>query len=165
MPAPTKRPFRIVVLASGEGTTFEHLAEEFSRQAPKGRRIEIAAVVSNNHNAGVLARAAARGIPAVSIGHQGLSNEEHSRRVAAAVREYGPDLIVMAGYLRVLSREFIDGFDGRVINVHPALLPKHGGPGMYGRHVHEAVLANHETESGASVHWAIPRVDGGATIS
>lgn len=163
MPIHAERPFRIVVLASGEGTTFEHLAEEFSRQT-QGRRIKIAAVVSNNHNAGVLNRAAARSIPAVPIDHRGLSNEEHSRRIAAAVKEYEPDLVVMAGYLRVLSGEFINAFRGRVINVHPALLPKYGGPGMYGHHVHEAVLANGDAESGATVHWATPVVDGGSII-
>jgi phosphoribosylglycinamide formyltransferase-1 len=80
------------------------------------------------------------------------------------LRHRNVELVCLAGYMRKLEKSFIDAFRGRIINIHPALLPKFGGEGMYGHFVHEAVINAHETESGATVHWVNEEYDSGAAI-
>lgn len=138
------------VLASHEGTTLQAIIDAFP-----GR---VAAVISNNADARALTRARAAGIPA----HH-LSSRTHpdpdalDATIAATLQAAAVELVVLAGYMRKLGPRTLAAFPRRILNTHPALLPKYGGQGMYGLHVHRAVLAAGDTVTGASVHW----VDGG----
>lgn len=153
--------FRVAVLASGSGTTFEAIAKAFSGHA----HIRPVVVVTNNPSAGVIQRAKNFGVRAVVVRKaKGMSDEAHDQLVMNALREEEPHLVVLAGYMRVLGKKFVQAFSGRLINTHPALLPRHGGPGMYGDKVHEAALKSGDAWSGASVHYVDEGVDTGQVI-
>ena len=156
-------PLRIAVLASGEGTTLQALLDAIAA----GRlNAEIVAVVSNNAGSGALRRACEAGIAAIH-----LSAATHADAVAldaaltASLQAAAPDLVVTAGYMKRLGPQLMAAFSRRMINIHPSLLPKYGGAGMYDRHVHAAVLAAGETESGASVHFVEGDYDSGPVIA
>ena len=123
-------------------------------------------VVSNNSDSGALARAEREGIP-----HCHLSAKTHPRpddldqAVLDALAGRGADIVVLAGYMRKLGPRTLARFRGGILNIHPALLPKFGGPGMYGIHVHEAVLAAGETETGVSIHLVDENYDTGPVIA
>ena len=154
---------RVAVLVSGGGTNLQALIDY-----EKGRDdcpYQIVLVVSNTKKAYALERAAAAGIPAavkspVSVLGKdkaaALNREEKMLAVSdatlAACKEKDVDIIVLAGYLSVLSGAIVEEYKGRIINLHPALLPKFGGVGMWGENVHKAVLASGEKESGCTVH-------------
>ena len=147
---------------SGEGTTLEGLAE----LAAGGRLpIRICLVVSDRPKAPAIERARRRGFPAVVMPTHGVDPNVWSDRLTEELTRNGAELVVLAGFLSILPPRWVDRWSGRAINIHPALLPRHGGPGMYGMHVHRAVLAAGETESGATVHVVTNEVDGGPRVA
>lgn len=154
---------RLAVFASHEGTTLQAILDA----AADGRlRDPVALVVSNNRESGALRRARAAHVPAVH-----LSSATHPQpaqldaAILAALREHRVDTVFLAGYMKKLGPSVLAAFRGRILNTHPALLPKHGGQGMYGRRVHEAVIAAKESESGASIHHVDEGYDTGAVVA
>jgi phosphoribosylglycinamide formyltransferase-1 len=123
-------------------------------------------VISNNSDAEALARAQREGIP-----HYHLSTKTHPEpgqldaEILTALKRHDTELVVLAGYMRKLGQQTLAAFQGRIINIHPALLPKYGGPGMYGAHVHEAVLAAGESETGITIHLVDEEYDHGAILA
>jgi phosphoribosylglycinamide formyltransferase-1 len=153
---------RIAILASGGGSNAEALMQ--AMQAPDFPA-EAVLVFSNVPGAGVLQKAAAHGVPTWAFSHKGfVDREAFDRAVLEMLAPYRPDYLCLAGYLRILTPAFVKAYSGRILNIHPALLPKFGGPGMHGHHVHEAVLAAGEAESGATVHFVDEGVDSGAIV-
>jgi phosphoribosylglycinamide formyltransferase 1 len=155
--------FQLGMLASHRGSNVRAIIEA----CREGRLRSIPAVViSNNRDADVLAFARQAGVATAHIG--GAKYEDATVRDAAmlgVLRDNGVDLVLLLGYLRLLGPETLKAFDDRVLNIHPALLPKYGGKGMYGRHVHEAVLAAGETESGISIHRVNAAYDEGEIVA
>jgi phosphoribosylglycinamide formyltransferase-1 len=157
----------ILVLVSGSGTNLQALidAEKQGRLSP-GR---IVGVVSDRGEAFALKRAAAAGFPALTEPvNRRLPREERrgelSRRILGIARERNIGLIVLAGFLSILEGELIQAYGGRIINLHPSLLPKFGGEGMYGLRVHQAVLEAGEKESGCTVHLVDAGTDTGPIL-
>lgn len=150
-------PFSIAIFASGTGSNAQKIIEHF-RNHPS---IRVALVVSNKATAGVLDKAAAAGIPTLLI------DKERFFRGDGFVPELttlGIDFIVLAGFLWKVPPSLIQAYPSRMINIHPALLPKYGGKGMYGNFVHEAVIAAGEKESGITIHYVDEQYDHGGTI-
>ncbi|MDE2599277.1 MAG: phosphoribosylglycinamide formyltransferase [Rhodocyclaceae bacterium] len=162
-PGKSSPPLRIAVLASGEGMTLQALLDAI---AAGGLRGEIVAVVSNNADSGALRRARAAGVAGF---HLSAAMHADAAALDAALtkclRAVAPDIVVTAGYMKRLGPQVMATFRRRMINVHPSLLPKYGGAGMYDRHVHAAVLAAGETESGATVHFVEGDYDSGPAIA
>ena len=153
---------RVAILASGGGSNAEALIA--AMQAPEHPATPVL-VFTNRPGAGVLARAQARGIPTALVDHRAFgSRQEFDQAVLKVLQAAGPDLLCLAGYLRILTPAFVEAYRGRILNIHPSLLPKFGGPGMHGERVHAAVLAAGEAESGASVHWVVDGVDQGPLV-
>ena len=153
---------RLAVFASHEGTTLQAILD-----AVRGGRLTapVAVVISNNRESGALRRARSRrcsGRP--SLQRDSFRPGSAGRGDLATLREHGVDTVFLAGYMKKLGPAVLAAFAGRIFNTHPALLPKHGGKGMYGHKVHEAVLAAKETESGASIHL-VTRTTTGAESS
>ncbi|MCQ2306250.1 MAG: phosphoribosylglycinamide formyltransferase [Bacteroidales bacterium] len=165
---------RLAIFVSGGGTNLQQIAEYF---APNPE-VKIVCVVSNNKDAFANVRAKNLGIPLVMLNSKAKIHdlELQSRYEVSktfdfqdvAFSEYlkslEVDLIVLAGFLWLIPRHLLDAFDGKIINIHPALLPKYGGKGFYGHHVHEAVVAHHEKESGITIHYVNERYDSGDVI-
>lgn len=152
--------FKIAILASGNGTDLDAIYEEMDAGRLPG--LEIAVVLSDKVQAPVLEKARGRGLRAEWVDPAGKSREDYDAELVKRVGKV--DLICLVGYMRILSQVFVSAFPRQIINVHPALLPKYGGNGWYGMKVHEAVLANGETESGMTIHYVDLGVDSGATI-
>lgn len=147
-------PVRVAVLVSGGGSNLQALLDACGPAAPA----RVARVVSNRADAGALARAHAAGIPAVV-----LRDPCDAAELLAALVDV--DLVVLAGYLKLIPAAVVARFPRRMINIHPALLPAFGGPGMYGHRVHAAVLASGATQSGATVHYVDEQYDRGPIIA
>lgn len=155
-----KSPLRLAVLLSGTGTTLQNLLD---RSADGRLRAQIVLVVSSKPDAFGLERARKAGVPtAVVVRKECADAAEFSRRVFEHVRRAEAQLVCMAGFLQLLP--IPDDFLGRVMNIHPALIPAFCGKGMYGHHVHEAVLASGVKESGCTVHFADNQYDHGPII-
>jgi phosphoribosylglycinamide formyltransferase-1 len=156
-------PLRIAVLASGEGLTLQTLLDAIS----SGRlNAEIVVVVSNNPDSGALRRAGAAGVITMHLSAATQASDEGlDESLTRALQAYAPDVVVTAGYMKRLGPQIMTAFRRRMINVHPALLPKFGGQGMYGARVHVAVLAAGEAESGATVHFVEGDYDSGPVIA
>lgn len=153
---------RVALLASGGGSNVEALLAAMREPSYPA---EAVLIFSNRPDAGVLKRAAGYSVPVQMRDHKAYAGRrEFDAEVIRLVRESKADYLCLGGYMRILSPEFIQAFQGRILNVHPSLLPKFGGPGMFGRHVHEAVLAAGEKESGATIHWVDEGVDSGAIM-
>jgi phosphoribosylglycinamide formyltransferase-1 len=153
---------RIAILASGGGSNAAALMK--AMQAPDFPA-EAVLVFSNVPGAGVLQKAKEVGVPTWAFSHKAFAGREaFDQAVLEVLAEAKPDYVCLAGYLRILSPAFVRAYAGRILNIHPALLPKFGGEGMHGHHVHEAVLAAGETESGATVHFVDEGVDSGAIV-
>ena len=154
------RKLRIAVLLSGEGTSFENLCERIDAgEVPA----EVALLIASKATAGGLRRAERRGIPALAVPRRAFaSNAAFNDALHAELARYEIDLALLLGFLSVF--ELRGKYDGRTINVHPALIPAFCGPGMYGHHVHEAVLAAGVKVSGATVHFADDHYDTGPII-
>lgn len=152
---------RIAVLVSGGGTNLQALIDAQKSGILHSGRIEL--VLSNRADAFALTRAAQAGILAEAIAEKNA--DLLCEKMLLVLREKKIDLIVLAGFLAILTPKFVAAYEGRIINVHPALLPKYGGKGFYGLNVHRAVLAAGEKESGATVHFVTAGVDQGEIIS
>lgn len=154
------RNVRIAVLLSGEGTSLENLCERIDAgEVPA----EVALVIASNTKAGGLRRAERRGIPALAVPRRAFaSNAAFNDALHAKLGDSEIDLVALLGFLSVF--ELRGKYDGRAINVHPALIPAFCGRGMYGHHVHEAVLAAGVKVSGATVHFADDHYDTGPII-
>jgi phosphoribosylglycinamide formyltransferase 1 len=148
-------PMRVAVAVSGRGTNLEALL----RALGPGTPARVVLVLSNRADAPALERAAGRGIVTVVL-------RDHSDGPGwlSALERHGVDLLVLAGYVKLVPAEVVARYRGRILNVHPALLPAFGGQGMYGRRVHEAVLASGARESGATVHLVDEVYDRGAIL-
>ncbi len=146
----------IVVLVSGGGTNLQRIIDCTENGEIPDAKVTL--VVADRECFG-LQRAENHGIPH----HLIKRGKEFSSKLAKLVPE-DTDLVILAGFLSILSTEFCEKFTGKIINIHPALLPKYGGKGMWGHHVHEAVLNAGETESGATVHFVTPGIDEGEII-
>lgn len=157
-----RAPFRIAVFASGEGSNLGALLERF----PPGGRIEVALVLSNRRGARAFERARAADVPAEVVRPETFdSAQSYGDRLLALLRDHAIDAVVLAGFLKKIPPNVIAAYPDRIVNIHPALLPRFGGPGMYGARVHEAVLAAGERESGASVHLVDAEYDRGPIIA
>lgn len=156
------KPFRIAVLASTNGTDLQAIIDEM--KAGKMPDIELSVVISNKENAYALQRAASQGYKTVFVDPKGKSRAEFDLEVARILKEYQIDLICLIGYMRILSPEFVRQFPRKIINVHPALMPKFSGPGFFGSNVHEEVLKAGEKESGCTIHFVDEGVDTGDII-
>lgn len=155
-------PLPISVLVSGEGTTLDALAELIEDGQLPAR---IVLVLANRPGIGALDKAHRRGLPTVVVTSRDAPVEPWAEQVSRELAARGTELVVLAGFLRILPSSWVERWKGRVINIHPALLPRHGGKGMYGSHVHEAVLAAHETETGATVHLVTSPIDAGPILA
>ena len=154
---------RLGFLASQTGSNVQAVVDAIQSGALDA---EAALVVSNNRDAEVLRRANRDGIPSLHL--SGTTHPEPADLDAAivdALKGHGVDLIVLAGYMKKLGPLTLDAYRNRIVNIHPALLPKHGGQGMYGIRVHEAVLAAGEALSGVSIHLVDEEYDQGAVIA
>jgi phosphoribosylglycinamide formyltransferase-1 len=154
--------YRIAVLASGSGTDLQSILNACESGQIKGR---VVLVISNNPDAYALERARRHGAEALHIDHRGLSREEHERALTNEIDARDIDLIVLAGYLRMFTPYFVNKYKSKIINIHPALLPKYGGKGMHGLKVHGAVLQSGDRESGCSVHFVTEEIDGGPVVA
>jgi phosphoribosylglycinamide formyltransferase-1 len=148
-------------LASRNGTSMRAIME-----AAAGGELPVEArlVISNNRNAGALEYAAAHGVPTLAIPTQ-PDPEAADVRLAQALDEAGVELVILSGYLRRLGPKTLARYRNRIINIHPGLLPEFGGEGMYGRRVHEAVIAAGAAESGATIHAVDEIYDHGPLIA
>ena len=153
---------RIGVLASGDGSNLQSIIDSCEDGSVPA---EVVLVISNNSTAKALDRAQNHGIDALHISAvtEG-SAESVDIRIAHEMKSRSVDLIALAGYMKKIGPAVLDHYTGRIINIHPALLPKFGGPGMYGMHVHEAVVESGDRESGASVHFVDGKYDHGTVI-
>jgi phosphoribosylglycinamide formyltransferase 1 len=155
-------PTRIAVLASGRGSNLRALADYLGAgPQPTARAAEVVLVASDNPEAGALEYSRERGITNVTLD----MGEGHAAQLTALLQEYRVGLIVLAGYLRLVPPSVVAAFRGRIVNVHPALLPAFGGKGMYGERVHRAVIASGAGVSGATVHFVDEVYDRGAIIA
>lgn len=151
---------RLAVLLSGEGTSLENLFERIERgELPA--RVEV--VISSKTGAGGLARARRRGVPAFAVPRKEHPDPTgHNDAVHHVLTRFDVDLVLLLGYLSPFETR--ERFEGRALNVHPALIPKYSGRGFYGRRVHEAVIAAGEKTSGATVHWVDAQYDHGPIV-
>ncbi len=161
---------KIAVFASGAGSNAEKIINHFTslptplHVVERGKQtphIEVALIVCNKPGAGVLKIAASKNIPSLLIEKEKFS---HGNAYINELREKEIDFIVLAGFIWKIPAALIRAFSGCIINIHPALLPKYGGKGMYGQHVHQAVIDNKETESGITIHYVDEVYDNGKTI-
>jgi len=154
--------FRIAVLASTKGTDLQAIIDEI--KAGKMPGIELAVVISNKKDAYALERAQSQGYKTIFIDPTGKTREEFDAELVKTLRDYEVQLVCLIGYMRILTPVFVNAFKGRIINVHPALLPKFGGKNFYGANVHAAVLKAGEKETGCTFHFVTEEVDGGPII-
>ena len=153
---------RIAVLCSGGGTNLQALIDAQEAGQIDG---EIVLVLSNASKAYALERARKHGIEAKFISKkQAGSDEAFNDAILAELRRVGAELVVLAGYLPIVGAQVVRAYEHRIINIHPALIPAFCGPGMYGHHVHEAVLAYGAKISGATTHFVDEQVDHGGVI-
>ncbi len=146
----------IVIFASGSGTNAENLTRHFLNSG----NARVTALFCNNLNAAVLGKADALGVPSVTFTREELASES----ILLRLQSFRPDLIVLAGFLLKFPDHIIAEFPQKVVNIHPALLPKYGGKGMYGLNVHQAVLDNAEKETGITIHYVDGHYDNGDII-
>ena len=156
-----QKKFRIAVLASTRGTDLQAIIDEIKA----GRlECELTCVVSNNKNCYALERAHAQGFKTRFIDPKEKSRVEFDRELAKILEEEKVELVVLVGYMRILTPYFISKFRHRIVNVHPALIPKYCGKDFYGQSVHEAVLKSGDSETGMTIHYVEEGVDTGPII-
>ena len=147
----------IVVLVSGNGSNLQAIIDACQQQQIAGK---ISAVISNKSDAFGLQRAKAADIPALFIDHKSFaSREAYDQQLQAEITSFAPDLIVLAGFMRILTPEFVANFAGKMLNIHPSLLPKYKG-----LHTHQRAIDAGDTEHGASVHFVTADLDGGPIV-
>jgi len=147
---------KIVIFASGSGTNAENIIKYFENKATA----TVVAVFTNNPNAKVIERASNFQIPTEIFSKEDLNQG----KVLQKILDSSPDLIVLAGFLLKMPENIIESFPNKIINIHPALLPKYGGKGMYGMNVHKAVVENNEKETGITIHYVNENYDEGNII-
>lgn len=148
---------RIAIFASGSGTNAEQIIKHFSRR--EGVKVEM--VLCNKEGAGVIERSKKLGVPAIIFNKQQFY---HTDNIVNTLQVAEIDLIVLAGFLWLVPDNLLKAFPQRIVNIHPALLPKYGGKGMYGMKVHKAVVANKESETGITIHYIDEVYDNGEHI-
>lgn len=148
---------RVAIFVSGNGTNCENIIRHFTGSD----RVGIGLVLSNKADAPALARAERLGVETVVVSKSEFNDEAF---MSDLLSRYAIDFVVLAGFLLMIPPFLVERFPRRMVNIHPALLPKYGGRGMYGRHVHEAVCANHESETGITIHYVSTECDGGEII-
>ena len=156
------KKLNLAVLISGGGSNLQALIDACADPAFPA---VIQVVISNRPDAYGLKRAKAAHIPTYLVNNKMYASRvEFENKVLILLKKYSVDLICLAGFMRILTADFIAQWPYKIINTHPALLPKFGGQGMYGEHVHRAVLESGEQQSGCSIHYVIPEVDQGEVI-
>jgi len=148
---------KLAILASGNGTNAQRISEYFAGSDT----VKVDCIIYNVKGAYVAERAKKLGVPAFYFGRQDFYQ---NGKVLDFLQERKADWLILAGFLWLVPEEIIDAFPRRIINIHPALLPSYGGKGMYGGHVHDAVIANHEKESGITIHIIDNQYDRGETL-
>jgi phosphoribosylglycinamide formyltransferase-1 len=153
---------KCAVFASGGGTNFQSLLE---RRDSGELHVDFALFIGNNSSAQAFGRARSKGIPDVHIAPSHFANqEEYSRRLMELLKKYSIELIILAGYMKMIPVEIVRAFHNRIVNIHPALLPAFGGKGLYGKLVHQAVLDYGAKVSGVTVHFVDEHYDHGPVI-
>lgn len=147
----------IVIFASGSGTNADNICQYFA----KSNEVKVVALFCNNPEAGVIPKMEKWNVPVELFTRKQLNDEQY---FLPLIRQYKPDIIVLAGFLLLIPAYLVQNYPDRIINIHPALLPKFGGKGMYGHYVHEAVIAQKETEHGITIHLVNERFDDGAHL-
>jgi len=147
----------IIIFASGTGSNAEAIIRYFNNNSS----INIEAVFSNNAHAEVLEKAQKMGVNRFVFNNNQLTN---SSDVLRQLVQFSPNLVVLAGFLKKIPQDIIDAFPKKIINIHPALLPRYGGKGMYGQNIHRAVVQNQDSESGISIHYVNKNYDEGGLI-
>jgi len=151
---------KIVVLISGSGTNLQAIIDKLHNSQLADQKIEIAAVISNKADAYGLQRASAAGIASEVVASTGISSrEQYDLLLSAAIDKFQPDLILMAGFMRILSSQFVDKYIGKMLNIHPSLLPKYQGI-----NTHQRAIDAGDHDHGASVHFVTAQLDSGATV-
>lgn len=159
----TDRKKKLAVLVSGTGTNLQAIIDAI--KTGELADTEISIVISSKKEAFALSRAEIAGIKTLFLNPADFKNNiEFDKKLAETIQKYNVDLIILAGYMKILSEIFINTFKNKIINIHPALLPNFGGKGMYGKKVHESVLKSGVKESGCTSHFAINEVDAGPII-
>jgi len=148
---------RIVIFASGSGTNAQNVIQYFQQ----GEIAEVVLVLTNKKDAKVIERAKNLNVESLFFNKSELLDE---KGVLQVLKDINPDLIVLAGFLLKFPESILNNFHNRVINLHPALLPKYGGKGMYGHHVHQAVIESGEKETGITIHYVNENYDEGKII-
>lgn len=156
-PHATLKKARISIFVSGNGTN----AENFIRYFQGNEHIEVTSVLCNHAQAPVIERLKPYGYTVQVFDRESWKKPDE---IVHLLQKQGIDLIVLAGFLAIVHEPLLSAFEGRIVNIHPSLLPKFGGKGMWGHHVHEAVVAAGEKESGITVHLVSGQVDGGAIV-
>ena len=153
----------LAVLASGSGSNLQSIIDACRDGELEG---SVRVVIGNNSKSGALARARAAGIPTVHLSSKTHPDtDEREQAMARALAESDAQIVCLAGYMKLLGPKTLTAFDGRILNIHPALLPKYGGQGFYGAAVHEAVLAAGDAESGPTVHLVDEIYDHGQVLA
>ncbi len=153
-------PFRVAVFASGGGSNFQSLINHVS----SGDRAWSVNLLVMNREGGALRRARSAGVPVHIIPTKGREMSEIAQDTLRVLDEHAIDIVLLAGYLRFVPSEVTSRFSGRILNIHPALLPEFGGPGMYGMNVHRAVADSESTKIGATIHFVSDLYDEGAIL-
>lgn len=147
---------KIIVFASGSGSNFQSICDFFQYK----KKFEVAALVCNNKKAGVITLAKKYKVDIVLVN----SNFFHSEDFLNELKIFNPDLLVLAGFLWKIPNKIVKNFRNKIINIHPSLLPKYGGKGMYGLNIHKAVIKNKEKQSGLTIHYVNEEYDKGRII-
>ncbi len=148
---------KIAIFASGNGSNAEEIIKHFKSH----KTIDVSLILSNNQNAYVLQRAENYNIPHFAFKRDDFYN---GKIIDEILRLNKINFIVLAGFMWLMPERFVKNYPNKIINIHPALLPKYGGKGMYGSHVHEAVVKNKEKETGITIHWVNEEYDKGSII-
>lgn len=147
---------KLAILASGTGTNAERITRYFAEK----KTAEVKLIITNKEGAGVIERAERLNVPCLVVS----SKEFKEGKALQVLKEHEVDFIVLAGFLLRVPDDILHNYPNRIVNIHPSLLPKYGGKGMYGHHVHEAVLAAGEPESGITIHYIDEHYDEGDVI-
>ena len=150
---------RLGVLGSTKGTDLQAILDAIQNDALDA---EVAVVISNRENAYILERARDHNVPDVFVSHKGKTRDEFDREITAALHQHEAELVLLIGYMRILSAEFCRIWQDRILNVHPSLLPKYAGG--IDTNVHEKVLRNGDMETGCTIHFVTEEVDAGPIL-
>ena len=151
---------KIVVLISGSGSNLQALMDKLHKQQINNQHVEIVAVISNKADAYGLERAREANIPAILVASKGVaSRDQYDSLLAAELEQLQPDLILLAGFMRILTSDFVNQYQGKMLNIHPSLLPKY--PGV---NTHQRAIDAGDEAHGATVHFVTPELDSGPTV-